>query len=199
MADLATINADIDALDAENDTQAAKIAEALSLLNTKAAGSGGGDEVWELVGDVTIEDESQNINIIAVTATKKYRKYRMIGYVAGTKGTTAFPFFDNHNASAYTISPQLSAAYSSFDFIVEKDLEDGTLVSWGTFGKNSWDEFFGNARSRGQGQSGNVGFSYKSRSEVVLNDFDKTPKDIKLWKYDDTFKNGTRFAVWGCL
>ena len=38
MADLATINADIDALDSENNTQAAKIAEAMSLLDGKASG-----------------------------------------------------------------------------------------------------------------------------------------------------------------
>ena len=62
MADLATINADIDALDSENNTQAAKIAEAMSLLNTKAAGGGSGAE-WKTQAYDFSADYAANVEL----------------------------------------------------------------------------------------------------------------------------------------
>ena len=73
MADLATINADIDALDAENDTQAAKIAEAMSLLDGKAAGSGGG-ETWETIYEGIPESGTAEV---IIDLHKQYKEFRV--------------------------------------------------------------------------------------------------------------------------
>lgn len=72
MADLNTINADIDALDSENNTQAAKIAEAMSLLNSKAAGSGGGDDSWKWT---FVEELEVPQDVVEYRQTNRYADY----------------------------------------------------------------------------------------------------------------------------
>ena len=91
MADLATINADIDVLDAENNTQAAKIAEALSLLNTKAAGGGGGGgDEWVDLGKTTSDGTISEVYWIAPEG-KKFKRFQMMinSGSGGLSGTAA--------------------------------------------------------------------------------------------------------------
>ena len=57
----------------ENNTQAAKIAEAMSLLNTKAAGGGGGDDSWKWT---FVEELEVPQDVVEYRQTNRYADYK---------------------------------------------------------------------------------------------------------------------------
>ena len=155
MADLATINADIDSLDAENNTQAAKIAEAMSLLNTKAAGGknepltfsgavsavydgsepvsveipqGGGDE-WEFIGEFTSEDKVASS--FYVDFGKPLKKWYALCETGSNKLCNTSQFYrcgstrTLYNTEYYCSSSQ--AAYSTQTWVTLQILVDMTI------------------------------------------------------------------------